>query len=134
MLRRQVLCEGAQSKPGLLLNSNNNAIAPPLDSAPNGSLGTNSSETNSQFHQNNEKVMERQHRGSLRDLPPHIIAQIQDFRSQNQASNEVRDQPKNDFNIRNLQANEDLHAQVENGVQSVRKRISSLARAQSAFT
>ena len=127
-LRRQAAGEGARSKSSSLSKSNN-ALAPPL----NGD-GRNPTEIDNHNYLNNERVMDRQHRGSLADLPPHIVAQIQDFRSQNQASNQVRDRPENEFNIRNLRANENLRTQVENGVQSVRERIPSLARAPSAFT
>ena len=68
----------------------------------------------------------------INDLPPHILAQIQDFRSRNQASNEARDRPVSNFNIGHLRSNQGLREQVEVGVNVLREKIPSLAAAPSA--
>ena len=107
-LRRQASGEGARARTNLVNENTSNSSGPAQVQNNQGSnIGTD-------------------------DLPPHILAQIQDFRSRNQASNQAVDRPVSDFNIGHLRSNQGLREQVEVGMNEIRQQIPSLAAAPSA--
>ena len=66
------------------------------------------------------------------DLPQHILDQINEFRSRNQAINSPTNRPSGNIQISQLRENSELRRQVEVGVTSLREQIPSLSAAPNA--
>ena len=67
-------------------------------------------------------------------MPPHILAQINEFRAANQKDQVASNRPQGSLTINDVRADKCLQQQVESGLSVIREKIPALAAAPIATT